>query len=270
MNPDDLAKQYATPEFQWILAWLDPNEEHRNETLNLLGRLVPPYAQALESPPNSWKESTQQLQKLAHRTETLHSTLVALSAETRVLWNHAETEMGIPNPGKDIFQCLYLDRLPTLADYRLTQDQGWVCTKPSDLPAITPPAIETPMQELGERLTAVLAWIRENRGKTGRGNVTHLTMGSPETELLAEARKGLHQLGLDPQKAYELGRRIHQLLTGTTPTRHWAKEADRRTRAWFEATAPWLGREDEAPPDIRRLIQQGCKAITPRRRPRKR
>ena len=251
-----------------ILDWLEPDEEHLFDVLTQIVNMALGHRSMLDdqNAAGHLKDHIQTLQQVADQSKMLAASLKALEEGARLIWMHAEVRMGEIQPGRGLFPELHLDRLPKLSDLRFDEEKGWMCTKQLDHPSTTDPEIDSPIGELSDRLDRVLVWAKVHRGAIGRTTASAIVMGPPELDLFRDAKVGLTKLGLDPRKSYELGCRIHLVVTGETPSKHWGDESNRRVDAWFEQVGPWIGREIEAPKAIRLLLEKGPNTSSRRKR----
>lgn len=115
-------------------------------------------------------------------------------------------------------------------------------------------------------LAARAAESRAQRG--GLRTVSADFFGSAKLQLLHDCAKELHRRGKPAASAYRLARAVHQVVTGEAPSTHWAGEAWRRFRPWWDQVEPWVGKEAEAPAEIQQLLRGGLQGVP--KRPRKR
>ncbi len=242
-----------------ILSWLKPEDKHVLEVVTQVVNMAIAYRAMLDDQQTAghWKEGTQQLQKIAKQAELLASRLSTLGKGARLIWMHAEARTGVLGPGNGLFPALHLDRMPNLSDFKIDQEQGWVCTKQMDLPTTTGPEVDVPIKDLADRLAQVIAWAKDHRGSIGKRTVSTLVMGSPELELFRDTKIGLLKMGFDPRKSYELGCHIHHFVTGENPPKHWGDDANRKMELWFAKVGLWIGREHEAPETIKFFVAKG-------------
>lgn len=244
-----------------IFLWLDPKGEHPEEVITEVFNIAQGYQFALTNKQEEgrWSEHTPQLLSLADRARALAVDLENMSEGSRVLWLYVEQKLGIESAGDGLFPVLHPERMPQMADSAFVVGEGWLPRQPLDVRYEDPPSIAIPVRALADRLKRVTDWTRRNRAKVGRKTVHTLVFGSPELELFRDAKRGLVMLGLSHEHSYELGRRIHELVTGSAPSRLWGKEANERVESWFAKVDEWVGREAEAPKKMLDLIQAGPK-----------